>query len=64
MLAPSDISFGCDACVPWRFSASSFAGHCGGNHADMKDDKKHSEADHKAAETKAETSEAKSESES
>ena len=46
------------------FSASSFAGHCGGNHADMKDDKKHSEADHKAAETKAETSEAKSESES
>ena len=46
------------------FSASSFAGHCGGNHAEMKDDKKHSEADHKAADTKAETSEAKSESES
>ena len=46
------------------FSVSSFAGHCGGNHAEMEDDKKHSEADHKAAETKAETSEAKSESES
>ena len=46
------------------FSASSFAGHCGGNHAEMKDDKKHSEADHKASETKAESSEAKSESES
>ena len=44
------------------FSASSFAGHCGGNHAEMKDDKKHSDADHKASETKAETSEAKSES--
>ena len=46
------------------FSASSFAGHCGGNHAEMKDDKKHSEADHKASETKAESSEAKSESQS
>ena len=46
------------------FSASSFAGHCGGNHAEMKDDKKHSEADHKAAETKAESSEAESESQS
>ena len=46
------------------FSASSFAGHCGGNHAEMKDDKKHSEADHKASETKVESSEAKSESKS
>ena len=46
------------------FSASSFAGHCGGNHAEMKDDKKHSEADHKASETKAESSEVKPESES
>ena len=46
------------------FSASSFAGHCGGNHAEMKDDKKHSEADHKASEIKAESSEAESESES
>ena len=46
------------------FSASSFAGHCGGNHAEMKDDKKHSEADHKASGTKGESSEAKSESES
>ena len=46
------------------FSASSFAGHCGGNHAEMKDDKKHSEADHKASETKTETSEANSVSES
>ena len=44
------------------FSATTFAGHCGGNHADMKDDKKHSEADHKASETKAETSETESES--
>ena len=46
------------------FSATTFAGHCGGNHTDMKDDKKHSEADHKAAETKAETSETESESSS
>ena len=44
------------------FSASSFAGHCGGNHAEMKDDNKHTEADHKASETKSETSEAKSDS--
>ena len=44
------------------FSATTFAGHCGGNHTDMKDDKNHSEADHKASETKAETSETDSES--
>ncbi len=43
------------------FSASSFAGHCGGNHAEMKDDKKHSEAEHKSSETKAESTEAKEE---
>tara|TARA_B100001093_G_C26081010_1_gene698678 strand:+ start:126 stop:311 length:186 start_codon:yes stop_codon:yes gene_type:complete len=45
------------------FSASSLAGHCGGNHAEMKDDK-HSESDHKAAETKQETSEAEAKTES
>ena len=44
------------------FSATTFAGHCGGKHTDMEDDKKHSEADHKASETKAETSETESES--
>ena len=43
------------------FSASSFAGHCGGNHAEMKDDQKHSEAEHKSSETKAESTEAKEE---
>ena len=44
------------------FASFSFAGHCGGNHAEMKDDNKHTEADHKASETKSETSEAKSDS--
>ena len=46
------------------FSGLAQAGHCGGNHTDMKDDKTHSEADHKSTETKTESAEAKEETSS